>query len=285
MPWVDSVQRCPGGLVPGSGGRQRDRVRALRRHEPVREAAGDVPEARLADVPASTAAQWPGVNGQVQYSEGLGRRLPLVRLAAHRAAVPVRLRPVLHDVPVQPPGGRSGQPVAERPPTVTADITNTGRRAGADVVQLYLGEPAAATEPPQQLKGFQKVQLNRARPSMSGSRWTAVTCPTGTPTRRTGRQRPGSTRSWSATRRRTCRCRARSGVTTTTGPRYVKVTAPAHRQRRRHGDRDRRRSPTAARETVRDTSLALSAPAGWQVAQAGRGGDVGPGKSVTASGT
>jgi beta-glucosidase len=38
-------------------------------------------------------------------------------------------------------------------------VTNTGHRAGADVVQLYLRMPASAGEPPQQLKAFDKVTL------------------------------------------------------------------------------------------------------------------------------
>ncbi len=43
---------------------------------------------------------------------------------------------------------------------VSATVTNVGRRAGADVAQLYLGDPAATGEPPRQLVGFQRVQLN-----------------------------------------------------------------------------------------------------------------------------
>ena len=43
--------------------------------------------------------------------------------------------------------------------TVSATVTNTGQVAGSDVAQLYLGDPAAAGEPPRQLKGFQKVTL------------------------------------------------------------------------------------------------------------------------------
>src|SRR5215472_766146 len=38
-------------------------------------------------------------------------------------------------------------------------VTNTGRRAGADVAELYVGMPAATGEPPRQLKGFAKVDL------------------------------------------------------------------------------------------------------------------------------
>jgi len=42
---------------------------------------------------------------------------------------------------------------------VTARVTNSGNRAGAEVVQLYLAFPPAALEPPQRLKGFDKVLL------------------------------------------------------------------------------------------------------------------------------
>ena len=42
---------------------------------------------------------------------------------------------------------------------VSADVTNTGHRAGADVAQLYVGDPASTGEPAEQLKGFQRVTL------------------------------------------------------------------------------------------------------------------------------
>jgi beta-glucosidase len=43
--------------------------------------------------------------------------------------------------------------------TVSVQVTNVGGRAGAEVVQLYVAAPAAARQPPRQLKGFAKVQL------------------------------------------------------------------------------------------------------------------------------
>ena len=43
--------------------------------------------------------------------------------------------------------------------TFTATLVNSGGVAGAEVAQLYIGYPAAAQEPPKQLKGFQKVAL------------------------------------------------------------------------------------------------------------------------------
>jgi beta-glucosidase len=41
--------------------------------------------------------------------------------------------------------------------SVSFTVTNVGDRDGAEMVQLYLGFPASAGEPPKQLKGFKKV--------------------------------------------------------------------------------------------------------------------------------
>ena len=44
---------------------------------------------------------------------------------------------------------------------VSADVTNTGTRPGAEVVQLYIGdEESSLPRPVKELKGFQKVSLN-----------------------------------------------------------------------------------------------------------------------------
>lgn len=43
---------------------------------------------------------------------------------------------------------------------VTLTVTNTGKRAGAEIVQLYVAKPGAEVfRPAQELKGFAKVQL------------------------------------------------------------------------------------------------------------------------------
>ena len=45
--------------------------------------------------------------------------------------------------------------------TVSFDVTNTGQRAGADVAQLYVGDPSAKVKRPvKELKGFEKVRLS-----------------------------------------------------------------------------------------------------------------------------
>jgi beta-glucosidase len=49
---------------------------------------------------------------------------------------------------------------ADGPVTVSFDVTNTGQRAGADVAQLYVGDPSARIDRPvKELKGYEKVRL------------------------------------------------------------------------------------------------------------------------------
>ena len=43
---------------------------------------------------------------------------------------------------------------------VKVNVKNTGDRSGAEVVQLYIGVPDEAQEPPKQLKGFDKIMLD-----------------------------------------------------------------------------------------------------------------------------
>jgi beta-glucosidase len=105
----------------------------------------------LADVPAHTAAQWPGENGTVQYSEGID--------VGYRWYDRHRLEPLF------PFGyGLSYTTFAyahlkvERR-GVSFELTNTGQREGAEVAQVYVAQPATAGEPPKSLRGFAKVTL------------------------------------------------------------------------------------------------------------------------------
>jgi beta-glucosidase len=120
--------------------------------------AGKLPvtfPASLAQVPASTAAQWPGVDGTVQYSEGV---LVGYRWYATKEVTP--LFPFGYGLSYT---SFKFSRLAVRPDRggyrVSVDVTNTGKRTGADVAQLYVGDPAATGEPAEQLKGFQRVTL------------------------------------------------------------------------------------------------------------------------------
>ena len=113
----------------------------------------------LSNMPTSSSAQFPGVNGQVLYSEGVD-----VGYRGYDAAKLTTLFPFgfglsyttfgFSNLSVTPATGNGLGDV-----TVSATITNTGSTAGADVAQVYLGDPAAAGEPPRQLVAFQKVSL------------------------------------------------------------------------------------------------------------------------------
>jgi beta-glucosidase len=114
----------------------------------------------LSQVPASTPAQFPGVNGNVLYSEGLdvGYRwydskdtTPLFPFGYGLSYTSFAFSG-LH---ITPAGTRGSSPTVH----VSAVVTNTGKTAGSEVAQLYLGDPPAAGEPPRQLKSFQKVNL------------------------------------------------------------------------------------------------------------------------------
>ncbi|MDF9811530.1 glycoside hydrolase family 3 C-terminal domain-containing protein [Streptomyces sp. SPB162] len=113
--------------------------------------------ASLADVPAHTAAQWPGTDGTVQYSEGLK-----VGYRWYDAGGATPLFPFgfgLSYTTFSFSGLQVGTPDASGDTTVSATVTNTGARAGAEIAQLYVGAPAVTGEPVRQLKGFQRVEL------------------------------------------------------------------------------------------------------------------------------
>jgi beta-glucosidase len=48
-------------------------------------------------------------------------------------------------------------------PRVTFTVTNTGKRPGAEVAEVYASLPAVASEPPKRLVGWSKVKLDRGK--------------------------------------------------------------------------------------------------------------------------
>ena len=125
--------------------------------------------------PTSSPSQFPGTNGKVEYTEGLdvGYRgydaeniTPLFPFGYGLSYTTFRftnltVSPSVTANTVSGPGqascGCNGQDKILA--TVTATVTNTGTVAGAEVAQLYLGDPASAQEPPRQLKGFDRIEL------------------------------------------------------------------------------------------------------------------------------
>lgn len=156
MPWVDQVA----GVIQAwySGQEDGNAIAAV--------LFGDVnPAAKLpltfprtaSAIPTSQPEQWPGVGGHSTYTEKLN--------------VGYRWYDATNTEPLFPFGfGLSyttfkvsnmvvNSVTAPAKVVVTVDATNTGKRSGAEVVQVYVAHPAANGEPPHQLRAFAKVEL------------------------------------------------------------------------------------------------------------------------------
>jgi beta-glucosidase len=156
MPWLSSVAGVFEAWYPGQ--EDGNAIAALLYGDV--NPSGHLPvtfPTSLTQVPAHTTAQWPGTGGTAQYSEGLD--------VGYRWYDSQNLTPQFpfgyglsyssfsfSNLSVSPlvQGGAA---------TVSATITNTGSRAGADVVQLYVTDPASSGEPPKLLEGFARVNL------------------------------------------------------------------------------------------------------------------------------
>jgi len=111
---------------------------------------------------AFTPDQYPGVNGHANYSEKLNIGY---RWYATNNVVP--RFPFGHGLSYTT-FGYAGLNINGR--TVTATISNTGKVAGSEVPQLYIGFPSASGEPSIQMRGFTKVGL--AAGAQQGVSWT-----------------------------------------------------------------------------------------------------------------
>ena len=174
MPWLHSVASVLYAWYPGESNGTALASVLFGQTDPSGHLPVTFPQS-LDQVPASTPQQFPGVSGQVEYSEGIdvGYRhydaageTPLFPFGfglsyTHFAFSHLRITPGSVQNASSNPGTTAckcnGQSTHEV--TVSATVTNTGKVAGADVAQLYLGDPRVAGEPPRQLKGFDRVHL------------------------------------------------------------------------------------------------------------------------------
>ncbi|WP_269857211.1 beta-glucosidase family protein [Streptomyces sp. RPT161] len=159
MPWLPKVAGVLEAWYPGARGGAAIARLLFGDVSP----SGRLPQtwpARERDVPANTARQYPGVNGEESYSEGVdvgyrwydargvtplfpfGYGLSYTSFAYSHLALGHR-------------SGTSGDPV-----TVSFDITNTGTRTGAEAPQVYVSKPHTfVPSPPRELGAFGKVTL------------------------------------------------------------------------------------------------------------------------------
>jgi beta-glucosidase len=156
MPWLSSVKGVLEAWYPG----QQDGTSIASVLFGATNPSGHLPvtfPTSLSQVPASTTAQWPGVNGNVSYSEGVdvgyrwydSQNLTPLFPFGYGLSYTSFAYSNLH-VTTLPQGGAA---------TVTATVTNTGSRAGSDIAQLYVTDPATSNQPPRALQGFSRVTL------------------------------------------------------------------------------------------------------------------------------
>ena len=158
MPWLTKVQAVLEAWYPGEEDGNAVADVLFGRVNPSGKLPLTFPK-RLEDLPANTPEQYPGDNGVAHYSEGV--------FVGYRHFDQAKIEPLF-------PFGfglsyttfsYSGLKIASdahspQRYTIEFDVANSGKVAGAEVAQLYLGLPSTdVPEPPLQLKGFSKVFL------------------------------------------------------------------------------------------------------------------------------
>ncbi len=167
MPWLSRVAAVLEAWYPG----QEDGAAIARVLTGAADPSGRLPltfPATTAAMPATTDTSFPGVKGTVTFGSGLN--------------VGYRWFQSNGVTPLFPFGfgldyttfALSRLSLARVGPNVVAhvSVTNTGRRTGTDVVQVYVAYPRGLGEPPEQLRGLARVSL---APSVTAR--VAVTLP------------------------------------------------------------------------------------------------------------
>jgi beta-glucosidase len=164
MPWLDKVPAILEAWYPGEEDGNAVAAVLFGDVNPSGKLPITFPK-QLADVPANTPEQYPGVKNVEHYSEGVfvgyrhydakniqplfpfGYGLSYTTFAYKNLAISAEHFPAdLH---------------SDKTLTVGLDVSNAGNRFGKEVVELYVGFPStpAIHQPPAQLKGYAKVAL------------------------------------------------------------------------------------------------------------------------------
>jgi beta-glucosidase len=165
MPWLPQVKGLLEAWYPGE---QDGNALAALLYGDV-DPSGHLTEtfpASMAQLPTQSAAQWPGVAVK---GDSVGPHSSY----SERLLVGYRWYQTKHLKPLFPFGfglsytgfrfSRVAVHSSRRQVRVSFTVRNTGARAGADVAQVYVGDPHSTGEPPHQLKGYQRVTLAPGR--------------------------------------------------------------------------------------------------------------------------
>ncbi len=159
MPWLHQVAGVVNAWYPGQTSGTALAGVLFGRVDP----GGHLPvtfPASLSQVPAASRKRFPGVNGKVHYSEGLGVGYRWYDAKAMQPLFPfgfgLSYTSFAYSGLRVTPASTNGVSTVR----ASATVTNTGTRSGSDVAQLYLGDPARTGEPPRQLAGFRRITLS-----------------------------------------------------------------------------------------------------------------------------
>jgi beta-glucosidase len=164
MPWVDKVPAILEAWYPGEEDGNAVAAVLFGDVNPSGKLPLTFPK-QLSDLPANTPEQYPGVDGVVHYSEGI--------FVGYRHFDEQNIQPMFpfgYGLSYTTFGCKNLSVAPDKislknnsKPTIAIDldVTNTGKRAGDEVVELYVGLPSTPEipQPPKQLKGFAKVSL------------------------------------------------------------------------------------------------------------------------------
>jgi beta-glucosidase len=164
MPWVDKVPAILEAWYPGEEDGKAVAAILFGDVDPSGKLPITFPK-RLADLPANTPEQYPGVEDVAHYSEGVfvGYRHfdveniePLFPFGYGLSYTTFAYKNLSISAKNISTAVESGGTVA-----VDLEVANTGKQSGKEVVELYVGFPSTdlIPQPPEQLKGFEKVAL------------------------------------------------------------------------------------------------------------------------------
>ncbi len=165
MPWVEDVAAIVEGWYPG--GEDGEITAAL--------LFGDAyPSGKLpitfpvsqADGPANTPARYPGVDGKVFYDEELQIGYRWFQSQNIAPLFPFGFGLSYTSFSMTDLALATSELAAGEPLGLQVRVSNTGKREGAEVVQVYVSYPAELNEPPKQLRAFHKAALQPGESKM-----------------------------------------------------------------------------------------------------------------------